>query len=227
MKRYIQTKSIPVDVKDIDKKDRIVKGYFASFDTLDSDGDIFQKGVFAKSIAENGPTSEKKRIKHLFNHWDTVGVIQELKEDDRGLYFISKMGRHTLGEDVLKMYEDGIVTEHSVGFKTTSEVKKDSANIITEAVLWEGSSLDKWGANMNTPALKSVETVSELRRRIATLEKALRDGTYTDETFVELEIQLKFIQQYLEETTETGHDAPLPPENKADLSKIINNLKIK
>jgi uncharacterized protein len=228
MKRYIQTKSIPVDVKDIDTSGRIVKGYFASFETLDSDGDIFQTKAFHKSINENGPGSKSERIKHLFNHWDAVGVLQELKEDGRGLFFVSKMGRHTLGEDVLKMYEDGIITEHSVGFKVVSNEKRDNANVITEAQLWEGSSLDKWGANMNTPVVKSFETTEAMIKRLGVLTKALREGSYSDETFVQLEIQLKFIQQYLEDTTEAGQTAPPSPESKngETIMKAITKLNL-
>lgn len=216
--RYFQTKTIPVNVKDIDREQRIVKGYFASFDTLDHDGDIFRHGAFAKSIRENGPEGTK-RIKHLFNHWDAVGVLQELKEDEQGLAYVSKIGRHTMGDDVLKMYEDEIITEHSVGFQTVSE-HKESANIITEVKLWEGSCLDKWGANMNTPVVKSMESVNEMQRRIDKLTKALREGSYTDETFAQLEIQLKIIQQMM---TTLAEESPGP---EPDAIKLIENLKI-
>jgi phage head maturation protease len=43
-------KSFELGFKDIDKKEGIVSGYFASFNTLDSDGDIFVQGAFTKSI---------------------------------------------------------------------------------------------------------------------------------------------------------------------------------
>jgi HK97 family phage prohead protease len=215
---YFQTKSIPVNVKDIDMSGRIVKGYFASFETLDSDGDIFRKGAFKKTIEEN-----KHRIKHLFNHWDAVGVLQELKEDGTGVYFVSQMGRHTLGNDVLLMYEDGIVTEHSVGFQTIKQHKEDKSNVITEVKMWEGSSLDKWGANMNTPVVKSAEKVAEMMKRLQTLEKALRDGKYTDDTFIELEIQLKQIQQFLHDTTPEPEISTLEPEAKdLNINKLIS-----
>jgi len=213
---YYQTKSIPVNVKDIDIPGRIVKGYFASFETLDSDGDIFRKGAFTKTIAEN-----KDRIKHLFNHWDAVGVLQELKEDENGVYFVSQMGRHTLGNDVLLMYEDGIVTEHSVGFQTIKQHKEGKANIIMEVKMWEGSSLDKWGANMNTPVVKSSAKTNEMIKRLQALEKALKEGKYSDDMFVELEIQIKQIQQFLQDTTQEPDNTTQEPEAK-DLN--IDNL---
>lgn len=216
--KYYEIKSIPVKVEDIDKESRIVKGMFASYGTLDADGDIFSPGVFGKSISENGPASAKPRIKHLFNHWDAVGVPQELTETASGLVFVSKIGRHTLGNDVLMMYEDGIITEHSIGFQTLREQKETAGNLIIEAKMWEGSSLDKWGANMNTPVLKG-ETVEQLIARLGRMQKALRDGTYTDETFIELEIQIKQVQQHLANTTAAGQ--PPQPEFKGlDLDKL-------
>jgi len=219
--KIFQTKSIPVKVKDISSKDRIVKGYFSSFNTIDADGDMFVKGAFAKSISETGPGTTHERIKHLYNHWDAAGKLIELKEDDTGLYFISKLGRHTLGEDILKMYQDEIISEHSIGFKTITEQAENEINIIKEAQLWEGSSLDKWGANMNTPALKSLEKAEYMQKRLIKLEKALRDGTYSDEMFEQLEIQLKQIRQWLAETTQ-AEKSPEPEATEFDINKLIN-----
>lgn len=211
-----KTKSIPVNVKDIDNAGRIVKGYFASFGTLDSDGDIFKKGAFKKTINEN-----RERMKHLFNHWDTVGVIKELEEDNEGLYFVSQLGRHTLGKDVMLMYEDGIITEHSVGFETIKENKEGQANVITEVKMWEGSSLDKWGANMNTPAVKSKEKTDWMVKKIQSMENALKDGTYTDDMFIQLEIQLKQIQQFLLQTTEPE----ISTQPELEIDKLIKYFK--
>lgn len=193
----MNNKACNLQIKGLDFKNRIVEGYFASFNTIDSDNDMFVKGAFEKSILENGPNSASKRIKHLFNHWDTAGVIQELTEDATGLRYVSKIGNHTLGSDVLNMYQDGIITEHSVGFQTIRS-ENDLANkytILQEVKLWEGSSLDKWGANMNTPVIKSLDEFKEWsahwEKRFDTLTKALRGRTnYTDETYDNLEIQI-------------------------------------
>lgn len=192
----MNNKACNLQIKGLDFKNRIVEGYFASFDTVDSDNDMFIKGAFAKSIQENGPNSTTKRIKHLFNHWDTVGVLQELYEDEKGLSYVSKIGNHSLGNDVLNMYQDGIITEHSVGFNVIKSEKNPALNytILSEAKLWEGSSLDKWGSNKNTP-VKSIQEFSEWalqwEKRYDILTKALRTRTnYTDETYENFEIQI-------------------------------------
>lgn len=221
---YFQTKSFSLQIKDIDTSKRIVKGYFSSFNFVDSDNELITHGAFQKSLVENGVNSSTKRIKHLYNHWETVGVLQELKEDDFGLYFESQLGRHTLGNDVLMMYEDGIITEHSIGFKTTQSKQVGNVKHLTEVQLWEGSSLDKWGANMNTPALKSKDKANLYIERIDLLTKAIRNGRYSDDRFDELIIQLKQVQQHLYELISTQPNETTEPETEQkslDYDKLI------
>ncbi len=197
MNEYYKYGICTLEVKGLDVKNRIIEVYFASFGTIDADNDVFERGAFAKSIREWGPESTKPRIKHLYNHWDAVGEIKELVEDNKGLRAVSKLGRHRLGSDVLLMYDDGIITEHSVGFETIGEDKSGESRIIKEAKLWEGSSLDKWGANMNTPVVKSVDQRNMYIERLGRLNNALQKGNYSDEIFELFEIQIKQIQQVL------------------------------
>jgi HK97 family phage prohead protease len=175
------TKGFAEGIKDVDVSKGIVTGYFSAFGNKDSDGDIIQKGAYTKSINENFD-----RIKHLLDHDRTkaVGKLQSLKQDEFGLYYESKAGRHTQGQDFLKMAEDGIITEHSVGFQTIKEhnSKEENANIITEVRLLEGSSLQTWGSNQFTP-LMGVKSEADVIALFATLEKALKNGTYSDECF--------------------------------------------
>lgn len=202
--KQVQFKSFEYGIKDIDSKQGIITGYFSAFNSKDSDGDIIVKGAYAKTIQERGPHSSKPRIKHLQDHDKTkaVGVIQELKEDDFGLWYQSKAGRHTLGQDYLKMCEDGLITEHSVGFNTVKNKKSENGdNIITEILLWEGSGLQGWGANFNTPLLGVKEAKEDLIIQLDALKKAFRDGTYSDVTFQQIEIKIKTIQDALAEIT--------------------------
>jgi HK97 family phage prohead protease len=185
--------------KDADSKKGIVTGYFAAFGNKDSDGDIIVKGAFKRTIDHNGPNSNKPRIKHLMNHDATkpLGKLMVLAEDEKGLYYESQVGTHALGVDFVKMVDSGLISEHSIGFKTLNEDRKSDANHLLEIQLWEGSSLSGWGANSETPltGMKSEEMAQAAVNRIELITKALRDGTYTDETFDLLEIELKQLQQ--------------------------------
>ena len=112
-------KTTGLKIEDISLESRQVKGYFSSFDTIDSDRDVMRKGAFAKSIKEIGPQSTSNRkAAHLRDHdfSHQIGKIDELFEDSKGLGFVSTLGRSTKGEDALRDYQDGILREHSFGF---------------------------------------------------------------------------------------------------------------
>lgn len=229
-------KDFNLQIKGLDIKNRIVEGYFASFGTVDSDNDVFVQGCFAKSISENGPAG-KGRIKHLYNHWDAVGVLQELTEDNFGLRYVSKIGNHTLGNDVLRMYEDGIITEHSIGFQIIDDKVEvvDGVRYIKEVKLWEGSCLDKWGANENTPVIKSageaLEVYRKLRERMAVIEKAIKSRTaYSDETYYQLIAQIETITRMLNaldaaKSLNIDTYGGESQEHGIDISKLIIELK--
>jgi len=213
----LQYKNLSQGIADVDVKKGIVTGYFSSFDNMDSDGDVIRKGAFTKTINENFA-----RVRHLLDHDATkaVGKIQMLQEDAKGLYYESKAGRHTLGRDFLLMVEDGLITEHSIGFVTIKQKNMGSFNEISEVKLYEGSSLQGWGANEMTPitGMKNFETVSQMMDNIL---KAIKNGKYTDETFAKLELQFLQLQKELAELKEASVETPEPSEDKATVTVTI------
>lgn len=225
-----EVKTSSIAFKDIDAKKGIVTGYFSAFNNKDSDGDIILPGFFAKSIKERGPKSAQPRVKHLLDHNRTkaVAVLQDLKEDNIGLQYESKAGRHTNGQDWILMCEDGIITEHSVGFETIKDERKDNINYLMEGILWEGSSLQGWGANANTPitGIKELK-LTELSDRFVLIEKCIRNGKYSDEAFPHLEKELKAIKYLLQlltlDTTKPDHpiDTTLPGLKVIDLNNLF------
>ena len=213
----LQYKNLSQGIADVDVKKGIVTGYFSSFDNMDSDGDVIRKGAFTKTINENFA-----RVRHLLDHDATkaVGKIQLLQEDQKGLYYESKAGRHTLGRDFLLMVEDGLITEHSIGFVTIKQKNMGSFNEISEVKLYEGSSLQGWGANEMTPitGMKNFETVSQMMDNIL---KAIKNGKYTDETFAKLELQFLQLQKELAELKEASVETPEPSEDKSTVTVTI------
>jgi HK97 family phage prohead protease len=241
-----KTDSISATIKDVDGKQGIVSGYFNSFNNVDSDGDIIRPGAFTKTIAENGPGSARPRIKHLMNHdvSQVPGVLQVLKEDGRGLYYESKAGSHTLGQDFIKMVESGIVTEHSIGFKTIKKNQlQDFENYqqnpgkgwfeITEVKLWEGSSLTAWGANEMTPivGMKGLTANQHLDRMLArckALEKFCRNTTASDETIELLLIEQKQLTQIIiemQKDTKPTDGVTLPEPEQINIDDIKQLFK--
>ena len=189
-------------VKDIDTKQGIVRGYFAAFGNVDSYGDVIVKGAFAKTIQEWGPGG-KKRIAHLMDHNPThrVGVIQELEEDAHGLLFTSKMlGQdHSKGRDALIEYEEGAITEHSIGFSILkwerNDDDSDSPFYLTELKLYEGSGVT-WGANMETPVVDVKALIADPSMLDNVIDnitriKRISQREITDERAQELEAMLQ------------------------------------
>lgn len=198
--------------KDADAKKGIVTGYFSKFDNVDSDGDIIRKGAFKKTVAENGPKSAQPRIKHLMNHSASMplGKILELKEDAEGLAYESQIGTHSLGIDFIKMVESGLITEHSIGFRTIKRNQlQDYAGYmknpskgwyeLTEISLMEGSSLTAWGANSLTPitGLKGIADIDTIVEQQKAMEKFCKNSDATDETIEMLLLHSKQLSQYI------------------------------
>ena len=221
-------KSFDLQVKDVDAKSGIVAGYFSSFGSIDSDGDILMPGAFKRSIQDWGPDG-KQRIKHLLNHNPSqpLGKISILKEDNFGLYYESKVGTHQLGKDYIKMVESGLIGEHSIGFKTLREQKGSDANEIHDVMLFEGSSLTAWGANENTPliGMKGMKNIENIQDQIKAFEKFIRDSDVSDETIDLCLIKVKQLAQTVEQMqTSSTMAAEAPLQQKDDSKEFEQSL---
>lgn len=220
-------KNQSLEVKDVDAKQGIVSGYFSAFGMVDSDGDIMMPGAFKRSIQDWGPDA-KGRIKHLLNHDPSkpLGKIMELKEDNYGLFYRSQVGKHQLGQDFVKMVESGLISEHSIGFRTLREQKNDSANEIHEVMLFEGSSLTAWGANEHTPMLgiKSIKNIDEIKEQIRNFEKFIRNSDVTDETIELCLIKVRQLAQAVEQMSSTKATVEEPEQQKGEERVDVSSL---
>ena len=199
-----QTKNIELSVKDVDTAGRRVKMALSKFNNVDSDGDIILRGAFAKSIQERGADSTSNRkIKflryHDFEH--QIGKFISLEESADYLIGYAELGRSTKGNDAFLDYQDGIITEHSIGFQTINdkiEVREDGTQILKEVILWEGSAVT-FGANSETPLLSvskgnSKEYLEQLNKKMNGLTNALKNGKGTDERLEAIEMNLRVCQ---------------------------------
>lgn len=225
--KLIQYKNYDASIKDLDVKSGTITGYFSTFDSIDLDGDIMERGCFTKSIIERGPLG-KNEIKFLWQHdsWKPLGPIEILREDSKGLYFEAKVSDTSYGMDALKLYRDGVINQHSIGFQTIKSIEEQidenkEITRITEVKLWEGSAVT-WGANPNTPfnGFKSF-TKEEKENRIKLLMKTIRGGDYTDETYslIEYEI-LKLIS-----SVNTEKEAVSNTSNEINPNEQINQFR--
>jgi len=218
-------------LKDISEEKREVAFYFNKFGEYDSDGDRMFPGSSKKTVQESF-----NRIKHLYNHWNTVGKPLSIEEDSFGTFMVSKLGRDRDSNDVWLKYQDGLITEHSFGFEVIPDkmVKNEKGGLdFYEYKLWEASSLDKWGAQSLTPVIsvKSMEkdNIEEWVTRLQRLTKAIKGG-YSDEQIQEFESQMQKITEFLKSmaTTQPEQQATTEPGglNEDTLIKLSTNFKL-
>ena len=193
---------------DMDKEQRRVKAVWARCNNIDLDNDIIVPEAFTKTIRERGPKGKNlvwSLVDHCADMNNVIGKPEQLYVENDMLIAITPIVETEKGEDIIKMYEAGLINQHSIGFSTIkSNVNKEGVRTITELKLYEGSAV-LWGANPETPTLGfkgemgAKDKKQELSNRLEKLLKAFKGGRFTDETFSLLEIEIKRIQSELME----------------------------
>lgn len=142
---------------------RIVEGYGAIWGKPNLHRERFHKGVFTRSIKENGPGSGAAyEIKYRDEHGMAMALFDELKEDEIGLYFRTKpLDDVSWANDHLVQLRSKTINNFSNGFKyifTSSAMKYNDADDtidIYEARLFEisGTAIP---SDMNTFAIRNI-----------------------------------------------------------------------
>lgn len=217
-------------LKDIDEKQGRILGFFSKFGNIDSDKDMIMPGAFTRTLKNNGP-----RIKHLYQH-DPLKPLSGTKqnrliitEGKDGLEFDSTISQTTYGRDTIKLYVDGVIDEHSIGYNTIDKIPKKDYNELIELKLWEGSTVT-WGANelAGTTNVKSL-TKEDAIKKMDVVIKSLRNGKYENEdVFDLLEIYFKQLQQIILDISVTPtapvQTATLPVDIKETLTIFKKSL---
>lgn len=146
------TKSIELNIKDIDMSKREAVIAHATYKTFDSDRDISNRGMFDKSWANSFHL-----LRFFLNHKkdQAPGKVIHTWDDDQHAYTRVKLGTHTLGEDVLKMLDEQVIVAASFGFDPTryKDIKGAGKSFI-EVKHYETSVLTHWGAHEQSGVVK-------------------------------------------------------------------------
>lgn len=217
------------DILDVDMEKRTVKAVWARFGNVDLDGDIIIPEAVTKTIKERGPKG-KNLIWSLVDHnacmKNVIGKPSELYVDGDQLIAVTKMIETEIGEDIIKLYNAGLINQHSIGFKPIKsdwQDQKQTVRVIKELKLYEGSVV-LWAANPDTPTVDlkgNKPSVKKLTDRLGSLLISMKHGTFTDETFSLMEIEIKQIQQAIETLT---LPAPAVEPNQEAVLKAIKNF---
>lgn len=145
-----------------------VKGYASVFGNEDSYGDIVEKGAFIDCLAK-----EANRVQFCYQHrLDKVcGVINELREDVKGLYVDVDILPTSLGKDVMILLDAGAVKEFSIGYRTTEfrdeMVNERTIRHLTKLKLIEVSTVSRAAnpeATVISTSKKSEEIIQDLEQ---------------------------------------------------------------
>ena len=233
MKQF-QSKDIANGIMDVDTSTRRVKAVWSRMNNIDLDGDIIVPEAFTKTLSERGPVG-KNLIYSLVDHQadmnNVIGKPEEIYVDGDMLVAVTPIVETQKGSDMLKLYEAGLINQHSIGFSTIKsnmgQDEKKDIRYITELKLYEGSAV-LWGANPETPTLSvKSQTKEDLNSRLEKLLKSFRNGKFTDETFALMEIQIKKIQADLLalEITESVLDTIQPKQSVDNDAEVLKAIK--
>jgi len=233
MKQF-QSKDIANGIMDVDTSTRKVKAVWSRMNNVDLDGDVIVPEAFTKTLTERGPAG-KNLIYSLVDHQadmnNVIGKPEEIYVDGDMLVAVTPIVETQKGTDMLKLYDAGLINQHSIGFSTIKSNmgmnEQKDIRYITELKLYEGSAV-LWGANPETPTLSvKSQTKEDLNARLEKLLKSFRNGKFTDETFALMEIQIKKIQADLLalEITQSAQSAIEPKQSVDNDAEVLKAIK--
>jgi HK97 family phage prohead protease len=161
---------------------RTVYGYAVRYDT-DAGGDVIRRGAFRESLSDPW----RARIWHLDagDPIRRVGRPDVLEERAEGLYFETRIPQTSLGNQLLTLYKEGALSEHSV---LMDEVQRDASGAITKARLWAVTSVT-WSPQ-GAAGQAGVKALADTTRHLAALQRALDSGNLSPERTKEVAAHL-------------------------------------
>ena len=233
----VEKQDIGYEVMDVDTETRRVKAVWARTGNIDLDNDIIVPEAFTKTLKERGPLGKNliwSLVDHCAEMEAVIGKPEQLYIEGDMLIAITPIVETEKGEDMIKMYDAGLINQHSIGFSTiNSSVDKNGIRTISELKLYEGSAV-LWAANPETPTIsvKSEFKREQLANRLEKLLKAFKGGRFTDETFALMEIEIKRIQselleiEIIKEITQTEQSSePIIEEIKNNDEQVLKAIK--
>lgn len=150
------------------------EGYGSVFGNKDLGNDVIEKGAFAQSLKKKKP----HMVKLLYQHKSDmpIGVFDELREDDHGLYIKGRLALKTqAGAEAYELLKMGALDGLSIGFRVNPDQvsydKRNNKRLIKEVDLMEVSLVT---FPMNPKA--TVRSVKGREMSIREWENGLRDA---------------------------------------------------
>ena len=151
------------------------EGYGSVAGNLDQGGDIVEPGAFSKSLANYKSHGKMPKMLHQHNPDKVIGIWEEMREDDRGLYVKGRLLTEIkLAEELHILMKAGAVDGMSIGYRIVKhDTDPDNRHItrLKELDLWEVSVVT---FPMNREAnVTGVKTHLDNKQQV---ERILREG---------------------------------------------------
>lgn len=149
-----------------------IAGYAAAFNNVDSYRDRIAPGAFTKTLSDG----RKPKMLWMHDSGQPIGVWDELREDDRGLYAKGRIVTTTqLGREAYELLKAGAIDGLSIGYRTIrAEPGEDRTQILKEIDLFEVS-LVTFPANDKARVVSIKQRLEEIKS-LADAESILRDA---------------------------------------------------
>jgi uncharacterized protein len=122
----IEHKNAAFEIKKEPDADGLFEGYASVFGVVDQGMDVVERGAFSKSLGTN------RKVKMLWQH-DTqkvIGVWDEIREDDRGLFVRGRLLKGVrLAEEAMVLMRAGAMDSMSIGYRTIEAVPEGGGRI--------------------------------------------------------------------------------------------------
>lgn len=168
----IHRKACAFEIKKEPDADGQFEGYLSVFNNVDQGMDVIAPGAFTKSLGAG------RKVKLLWQH-DTsqpIGVWDELREDDRGLFGKGRISKDVArGAEAMALLKMGAIDGISIGYRTIQAEREGNGSVrkLVEVDLFE--------ASLVTFPMNELATVTDIKS-IATerdFEAFLRDAGFS------------------------------------------------
>jgi hypothetical protein len=108
-------KNAAFELKREPDEDGTFEGYASVFDVVDLGFDVVAPGAFSKSLGSG------RKVKMLWQHNqnDPIGVWDEVREDERGLYVKGRLLKEVnKGREAMALMRAGAIDSMSIGYRT-------------------------------------------------------------------------------------------------------------
>lgn len=165
----MKQRSVAFEIKRDPDDDGIIEGYASVFEVVDNGMDVIAKGAFRKSLGGG------RKVRMLWQHdmGEPIGVWDEIREDDKGLYVKGRISKEVQrGREAMALFKMGGMDSLSIGYRTVEAIPEANGRVrrLTEVELWEISAVTM---PMNEAAVVSVKAIDWTNKR--DVEAGLRD----------------------------------------------------